>query len=177
MAHEARGEATVPNALQTKQLARVVNTMNTWNYQIIKFDFDEGDCYGLCEVYSTDNGQARTEPVCGYFESPEELIDTLRMMLHASMNSDVVDDFVEVPTPTIEKQRDSGNEDDRYQNQPFYVKMYRWLRWMPLYYVTGLIKARGSDERDIIMSIHKGSAHVAMKYYYTWEEVRERMEN
>lgn len=89
--------------------------------------------------------------------------------------------------------------DNRYQFQPWYIKLYRRLRWYPTYWVFAwyiivkwFITFRGQippEERNwflnrwdytkhlwgLIISL----AHMKMKYYYTIEEVmdncRERL--
>lgn len=83
--------------------------------------------------------------------------------------------------------------DDRYQFQPWYIKLYRRLRWCPQYYllacyiiVKWAITFRGQippDERDWFLSRLDYVKHLwrlvaslgdmKMKHYYTLDEVME----
>lgn len=73
--------------------------------------------------------------------------------------------------------------DKRYQHCSKPVKMYRWLRWKPYYTCKAVlkvvyyyIKTRGKgDEAWLIWRIHKGEADIRMRYFYTAEEVFDRV--
>ena len=64
---------------QSKKQEKKVFINNMWNYRIIK----RKNSYGLYEVMYNDDGEifAHTEEAEVIAESPEELIETLNMML------------------------------------------------------------------------------------------------
>jgi hypothetical protein len=81
--------------------------------------------------------------------------------------------------------------DDRYQHQPWPVRLWRCRWYLPLPWVTARMalckEARTGWFSDgvewqgwrswvrVCWSIHKGLAQGKMKYWYNWEEVRERL--
>ena len=78
------------------------------------------------------------------------------------------------------------SKDDRYQYQPWYIKAYRWIRWVPYYYVLGTLKyikyknTTPDLEEDLsyhtTMKIWKGLAQCKMKHWYSIDEVRDNIE-
>ena len=75
---------------------------------------------------------------------------------------------------------DDSNEvqeknDDRYQHQPLSVRLWRWMRWMPLFKLQAvhciLTRKHYKDmsARDV-WGLYTGLAHVEMKYLYCWDE-------
>jgi hypothetical protein len=93
--------------------------------------------------------------------------------------------------------------DDRYQCRPWYVRAYRWLRWMPLGYFAAakavstylaqvswaLMQGKDLVEENLVdeywggvddevrlrFHIYVGHSHGKMKWYYTMDEVEERI--
>lgn len=81
--------------------------------------------------------------------------------------------------------------DDRYQNQPWYIRAFRWWRYMPPAYLRVVWKIllwswRDSilwDEYDntwwkrasLIYDLEMGGADCHMRHVYSMDEVRERL--
>lgn len=67
------------------------DVVSSWNYRIVK---TADDWYGLHEIYYDDEGHvnAWAEICIGLFESPDEIITTLEMMLSDARNRPVLDD-------------------------------------------------------------------------------------
>lgn len=67
--------------------------------------------------------------------------------------------------------------DDRFQNQPWYIKLwrYRYFATIPFYAIH--LWWWNSPEFDFkcCWGIATGMAHGRMKWYYTWEEVKENL--
>lgn len=68
--------------------------------------------------------------------------------------------------------------DDRYQHQPWYIKLYRNLRYQPISVVSSIywsLAALGHKNRwrkiGFIWSLRKGLVQMDMKFYYTMEEL------
>jgi len=56
----------------------------TWNYRIMKHSHRSGDYYAIHECFMNSNGQAHSwteDEITPSGETPEELIETLEMML------------------------------------------------------------------------------------------------
>jgi hypothetical protein len=82
----------------------------------------------------------------------------------------------------------------RYQESPWFIRVYRWLRWRPLYAVKTWLAVRrwkkaGSNlaptafvffktpeqYKEFIGILYRGAAEMKMQYYYTHEEVRKEL--
>ena len=75
----------------------------------------------------------------------------------------------------VEMQAVVMRPDPRYQHQNYWVRIWRWWRWMPLHMALAVIALcrrgkHGMRIRDVF-SLYKGLAHVEMQYTYTHEEV------
>lgn len=74
--------------------------------------------------------------------------------------------------------------DDRFQNQPWYVKLWRYRHYLYIPYNTikSYILVRQTEPPEYylslrqVYSISKGLAQSKMKWYYTWEETKEYLE-
>ena len=77
---------------------------------------------------------------------------------------------------------------DRYQYQPWYVKLWRWRFMIPTYHralfdwwpnrgkpMFNDPECRNWTYRDFL-SLEKGMANSKMKWYYTMDEVKEHLE-
>ena len=70
-----------------------------WNYRIVHTDYE---CYELCEVYYDKEGNPWSHTLDSSIvgETPEEVIDTLLMMLQDAIKNKVVlevEDFITSP--------------------------------------------------------------------------------
>jgi hypothetical protein len=71
--------------------------------------------------------------------------------------------------------------DDRYQNQNFLVKFYRWLRWKPYFglyflywFLKYLLKYKGKIPSGLVWLFWccaMARADMKMEHYYTLEEL------
>lgn len=76
--------------------------------------------------------------------------------------------------------------DDRYQNQPLLIRIYRWIRWKPLYFVKAgldIFKTffnkgilwdsyeKAYFRRSFIFSLILSEADTEMKHYYFLNEI------
>lgn len=85
--------------------------------------------------------------------------------------------------PPCEFESHRGHQmDDRYQHQKWYVKLWRRRYYIPIpyYALVNYIKFRllkDDDAYDFRMcwSISKGLAQVQMKWYYDFDEVKDRI--
>lgn len=78
---------------------------------------------------------------------------------------------------------------NRYQFKPWYIKVYRWLRWKPLYSFMAicqitkwLLTGAKPDEyfsragtAELIWTVHQARAEMKMLFFHTHDEVRERL--
>jgi hypothetical protein len=68
--------------------------------------------------------------------------------------------------------------DNRYQNQPWYIKVWRCRYYIPIPFRAILFWLRCTDDEcsfNLCWSIEVGMAQYHMKYYYTIEEVEDRL--
>lgn len=77
---------------------------------------------------------------------------------------------------------------DRYQHQPFWIRAYRWWRYMPIAFVAGIVlfpfwwaKLKPSEKADlwgfwtewrVFRDIYIGTAQSKMNWLYSWDEVK-----
>ena len=68
----------------------------------------------------------------------------------------------------------------RYQHQPWYIKLWRnrWTLMVPVWFLRNLGK-KCSDgsvmDPEFMWSIYRGTAHHKMDWWYTMEEVEQRI--
>jgi len=62
---------------------------------------------------------------------------------------------------------------DRFQNQPWYIKLwrYRWYLYIPIEAVIGYAWNRGELSFTMCWHISVGSAHIKMNWVYTLDEI------
>ena len=77
---------------------------------------------------------------------------------------------------------------NRYQNQPWYVRLWRRRYTLPVPYraVRSWLKLRGTPMFDDpewrdwtlrdLWRLEIGSAHGQMKWYFSWDEVKQHLE-
>jgi hypothetical protein len=62
--------------------------------------------------------------------------------------------------------------DDRYQFQPWYIRLWRRRHYLPIPWVALRIKLRHPDDHwDMAWSLAKGLAQCRMKWTHTWAEL------
>jgi hypothetical protein len=81
-------------------------------------------------------------------------------------------------------------KDDRSQNKNLIVKIYRWLKWKPIYFIKANLYAiktlfdkdllwdeeeKAYFKRRFIFELIYNEASSKMKHYYTFEEVNEHL--
>ena len=65
---------------------------------------------------------------------------------------------------------------NRFQNQPWYIKLWRTRHYIIVPFETLVNKIRSPKEPwGLLWSIVIGFAQSRMEYYYTWEEVKDRL--
>lgn len=68
--------------------------------------------------------------------------------------------------------------DDRYQYQPWYIKLWRRRHYIPIPWVAFKIWWKNSDTPwELAWSIAVGSAQILMKWHYTMDEIFKDEEN
>jgi hypothetical protein len=74
---------------------------------------------------------------------------------------------------------DYEEEKDRFQHQPWYIKLwrYRYYILIPLYTIQIYFKTKTKWNLTLkqAWSIEKGMAQVKMNWLYSWEEVKKRL--
>jgi len=66
--------------------------------------------------------------------------------------------------------------EDRYQYQPWYVKMWRRRHYLRIPFVAFKMWIQSKEEFGLCWSLAIGCAQADMKWYYTMEEVFERLD-
>lgn len=85
----------------------------------------------------------------------------------------------------MKKKMNKEEDNDRYQNQTWYIKFWRQRYYLLIpycvitCYLYNIVKVSCEDRLSFIecWKIHIGLAQMKMKWYYTWEEVTERLNN
>ena len=75
----------------------VLNTKMIWNYKIIK---DKGSFYVAEVFYEKGKVIGYSEPICGHYESKEELLKDLKMMHEDCVKSKVINEK-DLPRPDL----------------------------------------------------------------------------
>lgn len=70
----------------------------SWRYKILKIENQHGSIYQICESYVGDEGKAygHTGPISPMGETPQELIEDLKMMLKDAVRSGVDEDYIAI---------------------------------------------------------------------------------
>lgn len=78
--------------------------------------------------------------------------------------------------------------DNRYQNQSILIKIYRWLKWKPLYFAKALLFTfktifnknllwdsyeKAYFRRNVLFSLILSKSDSKMNHYYTMDEVKQ----
>ena len=74
------------------------------------------------------------------------------------------------------------NSEQRYQNCPWYVRLWRRRHYIPIpYYTVRTWWLNRNDEEPLSFrnawSISTGMAQMRMNWLYDWDEIRQRYEN
>ena len=68
------------------------------------------------------------------------------------------------------------NDKKRYQDQPWYIRLWRRRYYIPIPWKAFKMWVGSKERFGLCWSLAVGMAQADMSWYYTWEEVKERLE-
>lgn len=66
-------------------------------------------------------------------------------------------------------------KEKRYQYQPWYIKLWRRRHYLRIPFMAFRIWIGSKERFDVCWSLSTGLVQGDMKWYYTWEETKERL--